>query len=926
MSNRRYTHAPQQQPHLIWGSLHLCFWILVHPAAWRNHIARLDPHLSPDFSLLDLSRAQWRQPTLRRLLVQIYLVLPLLVSAMIALFFWGRGMPPPVLGPNWLHFTAVIVTMCLLWGGVIGVASGLIGGLALAISLPLVGELGSIHLYNAAIGACIGLAASVNPGLSQQERNHSPGRQVGSITLGIIVATSLIFMRIGLEGVGLRLGLTPEVAYALARSVQVGGSLGLVVGWLHGRKHGWQRGWRVGLAVTLLAGFLYVGVYLITNSPAPNLTRGLTSGTLFGLSLAASFVLPYALANYLGGLWAGAWAGTLSAYGRHITFAHLVRDSLEIWLAIAGGLLATVLGITLAWWRPILLYPLTAAWNVVLYQLDLRRRASPPLLRWHSAFWDEQQRLPLYGLHDHLLLVLERDEDEGEAALAFLATSNQRQVAQMVQIERDARRLAGCAGVMALRKVHHYLGQIEFSDSPVAALLFAFGQISQDVDAALNQTTAYNQRLALQNVSKRLTRMAHQLTQSNGRYAPLFYDIAGRWQHILADRIQELALASETRQEINSPYVIGMPLSPQQEIFVGRREISLDIERFLLTPNCPPLFLYGQRRMGKTSLLNNLGRLLPSTILPLFVDLQGPAAWASDHTGFLYSLAQAMITSARQQRGLRLPYLSRQALGGDPFIYFNEWLNEVAHLAKAHGQTTILLALDEFEALDDALDKGRLDETAVLGLLRHIIQHRSEVKLLLAGSHALADFQRWASYLINVRLLHLDYLHESEARHLIERPIQAFPLRYEAEASQRVLDLTRCHPFLVQLLCHEIVALKNQQAPDRRRLARLDDVETAVTQAMAHGDLYFADIYYNRVDRDGLAVLGRLAAQGERGRLSRSALSEQMATNLDQTLARLCQYELIEPINGCYRFQIELVRRWFAEASPLVQIVGSHSF
>ena len=46
--------------------------------------------------------------------------------------------------------------------------------------------------------------------------------------------------------------------------------------------------------------------------------------------------------------------------------------------------------------------------------------------------------------------------------------------------------------------------------------------------------------------------------------------------------------------------------------------------------------------LGKTSLLNNLGRLLPSTIVPLFIDLQGPASRASDHAGLLYNLARAM--------------------------------------------------------------------------------------------------------------------------------------------------------------------------------------------------------------------------------------------------------------------------------------------
>ena len=46
------------------------------------------------------------------------------------------------------------------------------------------------------------------------------------------------------------------------------------------------------------------------------------------------------------------------------------------------------------------------------------------------------------------------------------------------------------------------------------------------------------------------------------------------------------------------------------------------------------------------ALLNNLGRLLPSAIIPLFVDLQGPASRASDHAAFPYSVAQGMSNAA----------------------------------------------------------------------------------------------------------------------------------------------------------------------------------------------------------------------------------------------------------------------------------------
>src|SRR4030095_9378307 len=123
---------------------------------------------------------------------------------------------------------------------------------------------------------------------------------------------------------------------------------------------------------------------------------------------------------------------------------------------------------------------------------------------------------------------------------------------------------------------------------------------------------------------------------------------------------------------------------------------------------------------------------------------------------------------------------------------------EVEHVV---GSDTVLLALDEFEALDRALTEARFSETMVLGMLRHLIQHRPRFKVLLAGSHTLDEVQRWASYLINVQVVHLSYLREDEARQLIECPVKDFALHYEPAASQRVWALTRGHPALVLLVC-----------------------------------------------------------------------------------------------------------------------------
>ncbi len=190
---------------------------------------------------------------------------------------------------------------------------------------------------------------------------------------------------------------------------------------------------------------------------------------------------------------------------------------------------------------------------------------------------------------------------------------------------------------------------------------------------------------------------------------------------------------------------------------------------------------------------------------------------------------------------------------------------------------------------------------------------------MISGSHTLNEFQHWSSYLINAQVLHLECLHEAEARQLIEQPIENFALRYEPPASQRVLDITRGHPLFVQLLCAEIVALKNDQDPSIRRLATLADIEAAIPEALEHGSMFFSDIERNQLDAPALAVLRYCAQQGEAVIISKSELEQRFSADsegaitsgVSEAIDLLLRRELIETKQSGYSIQLELIRRWF---------------
>ncbi|HAI70385.1 MAG TPA: hypothetical protein DCM38_13235 [Gammaproteobacteria bacterium] len=362
-----------------------------------------------------------------------------------------------------------------------------------------------------------------------------------------------------------------------------------------------------------------------------------------------------------------------------------------------------------------------------------------------------------------------------------------------------------------------------------------------------------------------------------------------------------------SNEKIDNPYITGVPLTKyNQELFVGRDEVIARLELLLQNPRSPPILLYGQRRMGKTSLLNFLNALLPDHYVPLFVDFQGPVSLATDHSHFFYSLSRAMIRNARKTHELTLPPLSREDLQADPFSVFDEWLDDIE--ACVAGRT-VLLTFDEFEALEKGFNQGNLNRQAILGFFRHIIQHRLQFKIIIAGVHQLEAFPDWANYLINTETVELSYLLESEARQLIENPVKK-ALRYTPDATQRILALTRCHPALVQLLCKEIVLFKNGQAAHKRRWVQQDEVEAIIANSLKSGRNYFSHIS-NRSAAEQ-ALLHVLAKEGEGAVLSQKVLAEAcQVESIEETLSHLVQSGFIESTPLGYRFQVELIRRWF---------------
>ncbi len=910
------------------AALQFVAWLLFQPSRWREYFTTFN--LPADFNFVSLSLSQRQYPIIRRLLIIILIIWPLFVGGFVALILYIIGRPLPNLIMSVTY--GIVITMAggffgsLIVSTAFAIIASIFSGLAIGIAH---GEMGGLFTLLGIIFA-VGTAGSVLDSLT--DTSHTPPlvRQLGSIVLGVFVSSLIFALGGGVTWLVAQFlwPLLSESAEFDVMSVQLIGAVfavGFTLGWFLFQR--WRSAWAVGIGLTVLMVLCLELVSMMKhyteNEWIPIVGTALSVGMVHSILFPILWALPYLVVKRLTNTLNGVIAGTLSSGGFYVAVL-IASAKYPASVIIPLSLFSLLLGLTVNSWRPLLFYPFVIAWHQLLFYAKLNQEKPSFLLRWHAAFWDEHQRLRLFGLDAHLVQVYEQDPKEGQAAIDSISRSLQSWAAKAAQIELDARRLERCDTVKAIAQVYHkivagelldeatqsslnplFKTKLKDKDLLVLSILRSFSHHSQNVEKALQAVNIYYQRHQLTDIQEHLEKFFRELLQTShaGRFRP----IVQQWQQILDKHIQQLATALESRQEIENPYVSGKPLDEHHATFVGRHVISTQLEELLLKPACPPLLLYGQRRMGKTSLLYNLVRLLPSTIIPLYVDVQGGAEQARDTVDFLHTLSRNMSKYAVEHRRLQLPSLTREALTVAPFSVFDEWLDNVEQCVE---NARLLLMLDEFVALDHAFAANRLDMHSVLGMLRHQVQHRPRLKILLAGSFAIEELQHWASYLVNVRTVHLSYLTEEEACQLIESPVPDFSLRYDKVARQRVLDLTRGHPALVQSLCHEIVYLKNRQAIAKRRLAENTDVEAAVPKVLDASNMFFAEIIYGQIDDNGRQVLSYLAAQGEGAIVSQTKLAQHCPpAQWESTLSNLLRRELIEPVSLGYRFQVEFVRR-----------------
>lgn len=548
------------------------------------------------------------------------------------------------------------------------------------------------------------------------------------------------------------------------------------------------------------------------------------------------------------------------------------------------------------------------------WQLALARRApkhAREYLRRSPIYWREPIWLTLPGLRAFLRLVGEQDFRAGVEECLFIISSrpSQSRDARLALMEIVADHLGDLNRVEEIAAVASELGHATAEQvalpGPLEEALPGLEQLAQHAEQHLTAVLPHNQRRALEKLRDGADDLARRLALSRDSISRMLVRVAAKWRAVAEAALQEMGEEEADAGYIHNPFIFGQPIEETEtNLFVGRRDTVKEIEISLLGgEQKPALVLWGPRRMGKTSVLLQLPRLLGPEFVPAFVDVQSVQVRES-LPAFLHAVTAA-AEQALRRRGLLVEALPTTGLGENPFTAFAGWMEAVE--TALSRERHLLLCLDEFERLDATIREGTLPRD-LMDEIRHIIQHHPRIVLLFAGSHRPDELElNWPDALISTKLIHVSYLSPEEVTQLVTNPVPDFPVTYEEGSIARIIAVTRCQPYLAQAVCYELVNHLNLES---RRTVTVADVEVGIARALESAHLYFAEMW-RQFSEGQRALLQLLAPRPEGVEATELARAAQMSPEMAVLeLKRLESRGAVEQTAGGWRFQVPLVAAW----------------
>jgi hypothetical protein len=309
---------------------------------------------------------------------------------------------------------------------------------------------------------------------------------------------------------------------------------------------------------------------------------------------------------------------------------------------------------------------------------------------------------------------------------------------------------------------------------------------------------------------------------------------------------------------VTERFVTGAPVAHHRtDLFHGRDHELAELKEAFAGGRLRRLyFVNGIRRVGKSSLMAHLSRVLEPDVLALMLDFEVDRGL--NDAQMVRQLLRRAIESLRSssqfgELGIELPGAAEFEMD-PPWTVFE---NSVRDLQRRTGRQ-ILICLDEFQILVERIaDPSEPLTDSLLSWMRRKAQDESDILLICTGSekydrvrNRYQDTGLWG----NVQPYNISFVNRRAMEQIVSTPLRQDGVTWLPETLDLLWSLTEGHPWVTQILGSHAATILNREL---RRVIVPSDIERSAELVLSDNSV--SDLWWNVTDGLVTAVHRQIA-------------------------------------------------------------------
>jgi hypothetical protein len=390
-------------------------------------------------------------------------------------------------------------------------------------------------------------------------------------------------------------------------------------------------------------------------------------------------------------------------------------------------------------------------------------------------------------------------------------------------------------------------------------------------------------------------------------------------------------------EEVHNPYAehAKSNIVENPEMFKGRADLINRIYDTVMNTKSKGYVLYGQKRSGKSSVLWHLENKFNSGSKAFAVYYQVGLAIAQDsnvEANFYYRILTTIERKINRLNSLGeiVPDIGKTNLKElmlNPPIVFYDRLNEIKFSFSESAEwrdKKLVLIIDEFTYIYYQIKKGTISQTFMQNWKAFI--EDGGFSVVVSGQDTMRQFMlEFQNEFGMFKPERLTYLDIKSAKELIDEPIWDKVnnrSRYTRDSIDKIISLTACSPFYIQIICNELVRFMNEKKKPVLTPRDVEDVvislckgQNSLTEFDFENLLSAGDKQLDQIKPDeAFAVLSEIAKLTKTLNFARREdISVYASTKDSEIIKDLIERAVLEEenlISNRYKIQVQLFKDW----------------